>query len=456
MKLRLALLVLALGVACAEPPMPPPEVDTAGMEPAVARAFEEARSAIVAEPGAGAAWGRLGMVADAHEEDELALLCYRRAFELQPGEVRWPYYLGRLVAFKRAGLEEAAGLFRAVLELRPDYAPAHLRLADALAESGDTEAALAAYRRAIELDDRLARAHLGLGQVLLGLGRERDALAALERAHRIQPEDATALAAIARAHLRLGERELAEQAARQASGKARLDGFADPLLQQVSAAGVSSSLRFERAQEYLRLGRFGEAAAELKKVVAARRDDPYARRDLGIAYRQLGDLDEAVRQLSAALAIKDDLTEARLELGVALLDLDRGDEAAGHLRRARRELPRDPRPAAHLGVALARQGLPGEALRQFEQAAGLGPLPAAANFEWGGLLARSRRYEAAAERFRAALEELPENPEVLTHLGLTMEALGRPADAVSYYRRANAVEPNPLAAGRLRALGAGS
>ena len=240
------------------------------------------------------------------------------------------------------------------------------------------------------------------------------------------------------------------------AAKPRLDAFADPLLQQVSAAGVSSSLRFERAHEYLRLGRFGEAAAELKKVVAARRDDPYAHRDLGIASRQLGDLDEAARQLSAALAIKDDLSEARLELGLTLLDLERGDEAVGHLRRAMLELPRDPRPAAHLGVALARQGLPDEALRQFEHAAGLGPLPAVASFEWGGLLARSRSYEAAAERFRAALEQLPENPEVLTNLGLTMEALGRVAEAVSYYRRANAVEPNPLAAGRLRALGAGS
>ncbi len=437
---------------CGAPLPLPPEVETAGMEPAVARAFEEARVAVVGEPGSGAAWGRLGMVADAHEDDELALLCYRRAVELEPGNVRWPYYLGRLLAFKGARPEEAVELFRRALELEPGYAPGHLRLADALAGLGEPEQAVAAYRRALELEDGLARAHLGLGQALLELDRVNEAIAALEAAHRLEPDDATALAALARAYLRSGDRQRAEQAARQAQGKPRLDGFPDPLLRQLGAVGVSSSVRFERAQEYLRLGRFGDAAAEMRRVVAARPDDPYAHRDLGIARRQMGDLDGAAESLARAVALKDDLTEARLELGLALLDLDRPGEAAGHLRRAAAELPADPRPRAQLGVALARGGAEDEALAELERAAALGPLPAVANLEWGGLLARRRRYAEAAERFRAGLEELPDNPQLLTNLGLAMEALGRPAEAIVHYRRAMEVEPNPLAAGRLRAL----
>jgi superkiller protein 3 len=447
-----ALIVL---VACGAPLPPPPEVETAGMEPAVARAFEEARAAVAAEPGSGAAWGRLGMVADAHEDDELALLCYRRAIELEPGNVRWPYYRGRLLALKGARPQEAVELFRRALELEPGYAPAHLRLADALSGLGEPEQAVAAYRRALELDNGLARARLGLGQVLLDQGRIEEAIAALEAAHRLEPEDATALTALARAYLRSGDRQRAEEAARQARGKPRLDGFPDPLLRQLGAAGVSSSVRFERAQEYLRLGRFGDAAAELRRVVAARRDDPYAHRDLGIALRQLGDLDRAAENLARAVALKDDLAEARFELGLALLDLGRHGEAAGHLRRAVSELPADPRPRAQLGVALARGGAEDQALAELERAAALGPLPAVANLEWGGLLARRRRYGEAAERFRAGLEELPDNPQLLTNLGLTMEALGRPAEAVGHYRRAMQIEPNPLAAGRLRALEGG-
>ena len=443
-------LALALLAACGAPP--PPEVDTAGMEPAVARAFEQARAAIVEQPDSGSSWGRLAMVADAHEEDELALICYRRAADLEPRDVRWPYYLARLLAFKGVRTEEAASLFRAALELEPGYAPGHLRLADVLAALGERQAAAAAYRRAIELDGDLARAHLGLGQVLLADSRAAEALVALERAHHLEPEDATALTAMSRAYLRAGDRERAEDAARRAGGKARIDAFADPLLQQVSAVGVSSSVRFERAQEYLRLGRFREAADELRRVVAARRDDPYAHRDLGIASRQLGELEAAVHHLSEALSIKDDLAEARLELGLVLLDLDRGDEATEQFRRVARELPAEARPAALLGVALARRGDFDEALRQFELAAALGALPAAAHFEWGGLLARQRRYAEAAEHFGAALTELPNNPQVLTSLGLAMEALGRPEEAVRHYRRAMEAEPNPLAAARLQAL----
>lgn len=443
-----------LAAACAAPVLPP-AVETAGMEPAVARAFEAARAAVVEAPESGAAWGRLGMVADAHEEDELALACYRRAFALQPREPRWPYYLARLLAFKGARPEEAAELFRAALELDPAYAPGHLRLADVLAELGRPEPAAAAYRRAIELDAELARAHLGLGQVLLAQGRLEEALAALDRAHRLEPEDATALTAMSRAYLRSGDRERAEETARRAGGKARIDGFADPRLGQVSAAGVSSSVRFERAQEYLRLGRFREAAGELRQVVAARRDDPYAHRDLGIALRQLGDLEAAIDQLSRSLALKDDQAEARLELGLALLDQGRPEEAMEHLRRAARESPRAVRPAWLLAVALARSGALDEALERFEGAAALGPLPGPARFEWGNALAQRRRFAEAATQLGAALDEMPDNPQVLTNLGLVMEALGRPAEAIRHYRRAMAVEPNPLAAGRLQALGAG-
>jgi Flp pilus assembly protein TadD len=260
---------------------------------------------------------------------------------------------------------------------------------------------------------------------------------------------------MSRAYLLAGDRERAEDAARRASGKPRIDAFADPRLQQLGTMGVSSSLCFERAQEYLRLGRFGDAAAELRQVVAARRKDSYAHRDLGIAYRQLGELDAALRHLSQALSIKDDLTEARLELGLTLLDLERVDEATDQFRRAARELPADPRPAAHLGVTLARQGDFDGALRQFERAAALGALPGAAHFEWGGLLARRRRYAEAADQFRAALGELPDNPQILTNLGLTMEAMGRVEEAARHYRRAMEVEPNPLAAGRLRVLEGG-
>ncbi len=448
---RALVVVLGLAAACGAPP-PPPEVDTAGMEPAVARAFGEARRAVVESPGSGGAWGRLGMVADAHGEDELAVLCYRRASELEPGEVRWPYYLGRLLAIQGSRPEAAVAALRAALALRPDYAPGRLRLADALAALGEAEEAAAAYRRTIELDSELARAHLGLGQVLLALGRPEEAVAALETAHRLEPEDATALSTLARAYRRLGRGDEAEEAARRARGRPRIDAFADPLLAQVSAAGVSSSLRFERAQEYLRLGRFREAAAELERVVAARRDDPYALRDLGIARRQLGELEAAERHLRQALALKDDLGEARLELALALLAGERPGEALPHLRRAAAELPDDPRPLAHLGVALAREGEPEEALGEFERAAGLGRLPAVAEYEWGTLLAQRRRFAEAAERFRAALAGSPDNPQVLTSLGLAMEALGRPEEAVRHYRRAMEIEPNPLAAARLRAL----
>ena len=68
-------------VACGTPVPLPPEIDTSGMEPAVARAFESARTAIVDQPDSGARWGRLGMVADAHEEDLFSNLHHPPSFD---------------------------------------------------------------------------------------------------------------------------------------------------------------------------------------------------------------------------------------------------------------------------------------------------------------------------------------------------------------------------------------
>ncbi len=455
-RLGAAPLVALLLLAC--PSSPPPDVpdpDTSGMEPRVRQRLAEARSAVVEEPGSADAWGRLGRVADAHELDEVAVACYRQASELAPEDVRWPYFLGRLLAFKGTDLEAAIGLFRRVLELDSGYAPAHLRLADALTLANDLDAAEASYRRAIELDPDLARAHVGLGQVLLRQDRAEEAVPPLERAHTLVGDDATALFALGQAWRRLGDRERAAVAAEKARGLELIDSFPDPWMQEVSAEGMSSTVLVERAVEYLRLGRFRQAVRTLKLVEEARPDDPYVHRDLGRAYSELGKPEAAIPHLEKALALKGDLVDARALLGLLLIETQQLDEAIDHLRQARAASPEDPALAAAIASVLARRGDLDAALTGFERAAALGPLAGPAHLEWGSALAQKGRFAEAEALFRKALESDPQSAQVLFNLGLACEAQGRAGEAVGHYRRVMEIEPNPLAAGRLRALGQG-
>jgi len=432
-----------------------PNPDSRNMEPQVRRRLAEARRAVEAKTTSASAWGRFAMVADVHELDQVALVCYRKAQQLAPSDIRWPYLQARLLAAQGADLATAVQLFGQALKLDPDYVPGYLRLADALAQKGDLQAAEGAYRQALELDPDLARAHLGLGQILLRLGDAAKAATALERANALEPTDATALSALSQTFRRLGRREEATEAARQAALREPVETFEDPLLQEVSAEGVSSTLLIERALEYLRLERYREALGDLLLAEKSRPDDPYLQQGLGRAYRGVGDPNTAASHFEKSLVQKPDLLQARVLLGLALVEAQRIAEARPHLERARREAPDNLNVATNIALALLQAGQVGGALSEFERAASLGELPGPAHNAWGSILAQRGRLNEALGHFEKAFLSDPENPQVLFNLGLASEAMGRREKAMEYYRRTMVIEPNPMAQERLAQLTGG-
>ena len=66
-------------------------------EPQVARKIQEARKAVEETPTSNEAWGHLGLVLHAHEQNEGAVAAYERALELASNELRWAYLLARVL-----------------------------------------------------------------------------------------------------------------------------------------------------------------------------------------------------------------------------------------------------------------------------------------------------------------------------------------------------------------------
>ncbi len=88
------LLVLACGEAYrrfARPAPAPPEVDLAGVDPAVVKAVEQAQQGVRQEPQSALAWGRLGMILVVHEFHTPGIFCLEQAERLDPGNSLWPY-----------------------------------------------------------------------------------------------------------------------------------------------------------------------------------------------------------------------------------------------------------------------------------------------------------------------------------------------------------------------------
>ena len=87
---------------------------------------------------------------------------------------------------------EAITNYNKVLELDPDYAPAHINLGTLHYNRGDYRQAEKCYRKAIELDPKYALAYFDLGNVLDETGRIPEAIRAYQTAVQIAPTYADA------------------------------------------------------------------------------------------------------------------------------------------------------------------------------------------------------------------------------------------------------------------------
>ncbi|HEX8500170.1 MAG TPA: tetratricopeptide repeat protein [Pyrinomonadaceae bacterium] len=140
------------------------------------------------------AYIKLGREQEAHEALGAALRAYNAAGEAH---------------LKAGRLGEAEESFRGMLQIDPEYAPAHLRLGLVYNAARRYDEAAAHLRRVAARHPANPEAHEALAESLLGQRKYEEAAAAAERALQLSPDspDAHYLAGLARASL--GQRDAA-------------------------------------------------------------------------------------------------------------------------------------------------------------------------------------------------------------------------------------------------------
>ena len=118
--------------------------------------------------------------------------------------------------FRLGQYEQAAQSLAQAVSLRPDALPisAFQLLADALRRQRRHEEAIEIYRDVLEIDPEYAPAHAGIGYALLQLKRYEEAAESLARSISLQPEspaNADRHVAMGRAFQELGRMETAEE-----------------------------------------------------------------------------------------------------------------------------------------------------------------------------------------------------------------------------------------------------
>lgn len=168
------------------------------------------------------------------------------------------------------------------------------------------------------------------------------------------------------------------------------------------------------AQGYLRSFRLSDAVAVLDRWLALRPGAVAALLWRAQAYERQNRTGDAARDLADALALDPERREARLQLGRLLLDTNRADEALAHFDRLAQPAPSGATPAPDdPAVVLGR--------------------------------ARARRLLGQTEEARTILDDLlarqPDHADALTERGLLELAVGEPAAAEPFLRKAVAHAP---------------
>jgi protein O-GlcNAc transferase len=431
-----------------------PEPDMTGMESEVQARFRQTRGAVLAKPSSAEAWGRLAMVAHAHELWEEALIAYLQAEKLDPSDERWPYYRGDVQSVMGTDLAASAAAFRRAMELKKDYAPAHMRLGKVLRADGQVAAATAELERALELAPGLQPARVTLAQIRLAEGELERSEEMLAKILKAEPRHAQALSTLGQVYMRQGRRDEARATATRARDAAIYNLFSDPLMSQVVAEGVSAVLIWERAKAFFDNGNYQQAAKGLRQVVLQQPENADAHQQLGVAYGNLGEMKSSRRHLERAVALEGDRVDALVQLVAVQLELQDPGPALGHLKHILELAPNDPDARWMLARAQVLTGDIRGALASFETAAAApGEVPVWARNEWGSALAQSGRGEEALAQFRAVLAAEPNNAQALFFVGLLHEGMGRIEEAVMQYCRSVKAQPNPPAQVRLSALG---
>ncbi|MGI8605460.1 MAG: tetratricopeptide repeat protein [Verrucomicrobiales bacterium] len=408
-----ALLFVCIGAYFAFEPkssrmLAPPDVELGSVDRAVAQAVEEALVRVRASPESAAGWGKLAMILTAHEiAPEAAEVCYRRAAELDPRDVRWRYHLGMALS---AGSPERAipELERAAAVGGDIHSEVRFDLAELLLQQGRLDEARAQLQRVLQRDATDARAHVTLARVSFQRGDLEVSLDHLDSALRDPRTRRSAHILRAQIYARKGDRKAAAVELDAASRAGPEAPWPNALSSEQSALRAGKRRHLADADELLAQGR----------------------------------PEQAIASLSSTLRRYPDLGWAWLLMGRALLQ--RNDPAAAQepLQTAARLLPESAEVQFYLGAASYLQKQRTAAVAFFRRAAELEPTLADAHFNLGTCLEEEGDRAGAIEALRAGLRCKPDSAQTHARLGEWLAREGEHREALEHMRAAVVLNPD--------------
>ncbi|MCY3964639.1 MAG: tetratricopeptide repeat protein [Acidobacteria bacterium] len=361
----LVVMLAAFATGCAEPPPrasvaqdPIPRIPNLHeLDTGFATAVRDALAAVERDPLSGAAVGALGRLYQAHRYLDQARRCYEQAAELDPETAEWPYYLGFLAAGGGAQ-EEAARYFERVLELRPSYWAARVRLGNALLAAGDLDGAEWAFRAARSAAPDAPWGELGLGKTARRRGRPEAAAEHLRLSLTVDPQHRETRYLLAMTERQLGNDARANELL-DGLTEAEVSSLPDPMMQAILALVRDTQSMIRTANQRLADGDHRAAERIYLEVLRLDPDSYDAHLNLGVLYGLADRNREAAEALERAVEIDPNRADAYALLTIAYIKTGRAEEGLRQLEKALEIDPDHPRAREILNSLSGDQAPPG-------------------------------------------------------------------------------------------------
>jgi tetratricopeptide (TPR) repeat protein len=413
--------------------------------------------ALVAEGGAGVAWGlarrrggpagtivrRLFLAASAAVLAALFALTWRQSASYRDAGALYSDTLARnpgcwmadnnlgVFLLGKGSLGDAVSRLEDAVRLKPDYSDAHNNLGNALSKvPGRSAEAIAEFEAALRLEPGMTQAHANLGVALVNTpGRRAEGIQELETALRGNAGNPD----YAQAHADLGGALAADPAT-----------MPEAISEYEAAVRLrpdSADMRDNFGIALARSGRPGDAAAQFELALRARPDDPNFHNNLGGALTQLGRGPEAIAQFREAVRLSPEFAGAHFNLGRALRHVGDEQEAIAEHREAERLAPGSAEIRSSLGSVYYRLGRMQEAVAEYAEAVRLDPGSAPYRNNLGVAMTAVGSLDEAIGQFRKALLLAPGYADAHYNLGVALKQAGQEEAAAAEFSASGRAPP---------------
>jgi tetratricopeptide (TPR) repeat protein len=188
-----------------------------------------------------------------------------------------------------------------------------------------------------------------------------------------------------------------------------------------------------------RLGLREDALSAYRRAVLKHDAPAAAHHNLGALYAETGQTEHAIRAFGEAVRKAPD-ADGYCNLGLVLLTADDPVQAQESFERSVACDHRHVRGHYYAAVCLLKRGRYREALRRFDLVLDLEPSLARAHFHRGVCLHKLEEFPSALTTLMLAETAFPEDGRVHFQLALTLDALGRSAEARNHYHHARLLQ----------------